>query len=207
MEEKYCKFCSKIIELSVLNFRECTYPSGKKYFKNICKSCESKNNVNYNKKRGKTPEQKEKEKVYKKQWKIKNKKKINKKYKEKLHTDSAFKLRKNISNSIRKALKNQSSIKKLSIKKYLDWEVNDLKEHLEKKFDYKMSWDNYGIYWHIDHIVPQSCLPYKSMDEENFKKCWSLNNLRPLEARKNMMDGSTRIRHKIFKDLTEKYNG
>lgn len=28
------------------------------------------------------------------------------------------------------------------------------------------------------------------MNEENFQKCWSLNNLRPLSAKKNIIDGS-----------------
>jgi hypothetical protein len=60
---------------------------------------------------------------------------------------------------------------------------------LESKFDDKMSWDNYGSYWHIDHIIPQSKLLYNSMEDENFKKCWDLQNLQPLEATANMKKG------------------
>jgi len=59
-----------------------------------------------------------------------------------------------------------------------------------------MNWDNHGKYWHIDHIMPQSILPYISMEDDNFKKCWALDNLRPLEAIQNMKDGDSRIRHK-----------
>ena len=73
---------------------------------------------------------------------------------------------------------------------------SELKIHLEKQFDSHMNWGNHGIYWHIDHIIPQSVLPYISMDDENFKICWALDNLRPLEAKQNMSDGATRIRHK-----------
>jgi hypothetical protein len=47
----------------------------------------------------------------------------------------------------------------------------------------------------IDHIVPQSDLPYSSMNDENFQKCWALENLRPLSAKQNYLDGMTRIRH------------
>ena len=50
--------------------------------------------------------------------------------------------------------------------------------------------------WHIDHIIPQSLLPYSSMEDDNFKKCWALSNLRPLSAKQNLLDGANRIRHK-----------
>ena len=56
-----------------------------------------------------------------------------------------------------------------------------------------MSWENYGIYWQIDHIYPQSLLPYDSMDHPNFLKCWSLDNLRPLEATENIRKGNKLI--------------
>jgi hypothetical protein len=78
-----------------------------------------------------------------------------------------------------------------------------LRNHLEKQFEPWMNWNNYGIYnsktwdnddpatwnWSIDHIVPQYRLPYQSMDEENFKKCWALKNLRPMNAKQNLLDG------------------
>ena len=83
----------------------------------------------------------------------------------------------------------------------LEHNIIQLRQHIERQFDDNMNWDNYGIYWHIDHIIPQSCLPYTSMEEDNFKKCWALNNLRPLEAKENMTDGSTRIRHKMYTNL------
>ncbi len=34
--------------------------------------------------------------------------------------------------------------------------LEQLKKHLASDFDGKMTWDNYGVYWHIDHIVPIS---------------------------------------------------
>jgi hypothetical protein len=61
------------------------------------------------------------------------------------------------------------------------YKLEDLKIHIEKQFDSKMSWDNYGTYWHIDHIIPRS---YFSMEQT--KDCWALENLRPLEAKENI---------------------
>lgn len=120
------------------------------------------------------------------------------KYKRKRrHMDPVFRMRENVSNAILKALKNVKSNKAgRSILQYLSYAIQDLKEHIEKQFSGEMSWDNYGIFWHIDHIVPQSDLPYSSMDDDNFKRCWALNNLRPLEAKRNMLEGAKRTRHK-----------
>lgn len=61
-----------------------------------------------------------------------------------------------------------------------------LTKHLEKQFLPGMSWDNYGM-WHIDHIVPISAHNYSSVDDIDFKKCWSLKNLRPLWASDNLI--------------------
>lgn len=63
--------------------------------------------------------------------------------------------------------------------------VNDLKEHIEKQFIDGMSWSNRKD-WHIDHIIPISAFNYNTPDDIDFKKCWSLNNLRPLWAVKNI---------------------
>lgn len=99
-------------------------------------------------------------------------------------TDPIFKLRKNCSRLINHALNGSKNGQ--SILEFLSYTIDELKRHLETQFDSKMSWKNYGIYWHIDHIIPQSLLPYVSMEDENFKKCWALSNLRPLEAIENM---------------------
>lgn len=61
-----------------------------------------------------------------------------------------------------------------------------LKKHLEKQFDSKMTWNNYGEYWHLDHKVPRSVFNFANPEDIDFKKCWALPNLQPLEARENM---------------------
>jgi 5-methylcytosine-specific restriction endonuclease McrA len=59
-----------------------------------------------------------------------------------------------------------------------------------------MNWDNYGKYnkdkmtWQIDHKIPQSKLPFKSFDDDNFRKLWALDNLQPLETVANIKKGN-----------------
>lgn len=74
--------------------------------------------------------------------------------------------------------------------KLLGYTKDDLKEHLKKLFKNDMNWQNYGTYWEIDHIIPISMFNYKDIDDEEFKLCWSLNNLQPLEKEKNKEKGN-----------------
>jgi hypothetical protein len=111
--------------------------------------------------------------------------------------DPNFKLRQYVSNAINRMLKLQSSSKGgKSILQFLTYSIDELKIHLENQFDDQMSWDNYGICWHVDHIKCQSDYPYQNMSDPNFQIMWSLDNLRPLEAKRNISDGVKRIRHK-----------
>lgn len=125
--------------------------------------------------------------VYHKQWYLDNKHDILIKHsaykKNKYITDIVFKLKAVCSSSIYQAMK--SSKNGSSILNYLPYSIQELKDHLENQFDDKMSWENYGSYWQIDHIIPQSKLPYSSMEDDNFQKCWALSNLQPLEATAN----------------------
>ena len=95
-----------------------------------------------------------------------------------------FRVDSNFSRAIRLALngnKNRQSWRKL-----VGYSLKDLIKHLEALFDNKMTWENYGSYWHIDHILPRSSFKYISASEDGFKKCWALENLQPLEAIANI---------------------
>lgn len=90
-----------------------------------------------------------------------------------------------------------------SISQFLNYNKNELKSHLESKFKARMNWENYGIYnkktwndneqktwtWQIDHIISQCLLKYSFMEDENFKKSWALENLRPLSSKQNFLLG------------------
>lgn len=93
------------------------------------------------------------------------------------------KLRKIISGAIKRSLKGGWPSKAIFEK--LGYTVEQLKEHIEKQFKEGMSWDNHGA-WHIDHVTPQSWLPFTSIEDENFLKCWALSNLQPLWAADNI---------------------
>lgn len=71
--------------------------------------------------------------------------------------------------------------------------LEQLRQHIESQFIPPMSWDNYGTYWELDHIIPQNLFNFNSPEDKDFQVCWSLANLRPLEKslnRQRPKDGS-----------------
>ncbi len=68
--------------------------------------------------------------------------------------------------------------------------VCQLKYHLEKRFKPGMTWENYGTHWHIDHKIPVAVFNYEHPDDIDFRLCWSLKNLQPLESKKNRIKGA-----------------
>src|SRR6056300_595325 len=97
------------------------------------------------------------------------------------------KISSNISKSIRNCLKSGKNGQKWE--SLVGYNLPELQKHLEKQFDDKMNWENYGKYWHIDHIIPQSMFKFDSYEDEEFRLCWSLNNLQPKEAKANISKG------------------
>lgn len=210
------KKCNKCLIKKSINKFQSFESRGKIYTRNFCIMCK-----------------REYDKVNKKEYSIKNKDLIkdrNKLYYQKNRTyvrnyqknylkelhgkDIFYVLRKNVSRQVNRILKTNGGSKfGKSILKYLPYTIQDLKNHLELKFEPWMTWDNYGKYnftlwndcdqstwtWNIDHIIPQSKLPYTSMEVDNFKKCWDLDNLRPLSAKYNYLDGINRTRHRVNK--------
>jgi DNA-directed RNA polymerase beta subunit len=143
---------------------------------------------------------KEKHKASDKKWRQTNRDKIkeyNKKYKksdsykQKRFDTIKKRLDHRFSTAIRKDLQEHLIDKKhKSWKELLGYTVQELINHLEKQFKEGMTWDNYGAYWHIDHIRPKSWFNYSSITEPSFKECWALTNLQPLEARENCSKGN-----------------
>ena len=67
----------------------------------------------------------------------------------------------------------------------LGYNTLQLKDHLEKQFIDGMCWENKGD-WHIDHIIPISAFNFHTIEDIDFKKCWALDNLRPMWAKDNI---------------------
>ena len=84
----------------------------------------------------------------------------------------------------------RKSIKK-GLKAGRPWEdlvgytVDQLKKHLEKKFEPGMAWENYGKAWEIDHKIPIAVFNFEKPEHIDFKLCWAIKNLRPLEVSLN----------------------
>jgi len=78
-------------------------------------------------------------------------------------------------------------------KKNRHWErlvgytANQLKKSIEKQFTPEMVWENHGSYWHIDHKIPISAFNFERPEDIDFKRCWALENLQPLEAARNLI--------------------
>jgi len=218
-----CKECqNNYAKQHYLNNKEEKITYAKQYYQN------NKEKIKYNNQTKKSQKtiynkqyyqiNKEKAKTFNKQYRQANKVSINarKAKNEKRHRlkDPSYKLRQYFSIQIGHALKaNASSKEGHSILEYLNYTKEKLKAHLENQFEPWMNWNNHGKYnakiwndkdpntwtWQIDHIIPQSDLPYMSMKDDNFKKCWALSNLRPLSAKQNCLDGVNRIRHQTLR--------
>jgi hypothetical protein len=143
---------------------------------------------------------------------IRNNGRLKKRAKILRENDPNFVIRRSVSYMIWKGLKNTNSSKNgESCLSFLPYSIEELRSHLEAQFEPWMTWDNHGRYikskwddsnletwnWQIDHIIPQSDLPYSSMEEDNFKRCWDLSNLRPFSAKQNNLDGTGKTRHNI----------
>ena len=113
---------------------------------------------------------------------------------EKRKNNPHLKLSHNFSNLVLQRLKRRSSGKEgKQTFKHLPYTLNELISHLESLFEPWMNWENYGVgagKWTIDHIIPDSSFNYSSMRDKEFQKCWSLNNLGPLEFIKNIKKGN-----------------
>lgn len=146
----------------------------------------------------------EKNKEYFKEYhKIYRKTNKNKQYKlqynnQKYIEDLSYRLSINFSHLIQHSLREGKQ--SIHWEKLVNYTLEDLKKHLENQFEDWMNWNNQGltatsprITWQIDHIKPVNTFNITSFDSEEFKKCWSLENLRPLDSYYNVRrpkDGS-----------------
>jgi hypothetical protein len=179
--EKYCKICGDLKKIELFRKR-CNPKTQRISFESYCKECEYRKNNERLKRAAKILRQ----------------------------TNPNFVIRKSLSYFIWKSLaKSNSSKQDQSCLQFLPYTIEELRLHLESQFEPWMNWDNHGSYrkhswndndsstwsWQIDHIIPQSSLPYTTMLEDNFHKSWALSNLRPLSAKQNLLDGTSQIRH------------
>lgn len=86
------------------------------------------------------------------------------------------------------AMRRNSTRKSARSNELLGCTYAELAAHLEQQFKRGMSWDNFGSYWHIDHIIP--CAAFDLSKPEQQRQCFHYLNLQPLEAKANMSKGA-----------------
>jgi hypothetical protein len=95
------------------------------------------------------------------------------------HNDPIYKLINNFRTAIYQVLKENNVQKNGHYFEILKYTPEQLINHLEKQFSDEMTWDNYGD-WHVDHKHPISLYNIKEIGDNEFMKCWSLDNLQPM---------------------------
>ena len=87
-----------------------------------------------------------------------------------------------------------------AIEEQCGYTEEQLADHLESQFTENMNWDNQvkpkepgQFTWQLDHITPHFNFKYDSLEHPDFAKCWSLDNLRPMEAVMNMQKGNKKL--------------
>lgn len=157
----YCKECAKeAAKLSRLRNRDKRLRCEKEYREN--------NRVEISKRQ--------------KDWKNKNKKHVkqyNREYFANYYKNLNNRLAKNLRNRLRQAVvkgyKNGSSVRDLGCS------INEFRLYLESKFEFGMSWDNYGSNincWNMDHIIPLS--QFDLTDREQLLRACHYTNLQPM---------------------------
>lgn len=123
------------------------------------------------------------------EWYQKNKKLVNDRCKERRLNDVNYRMKGILRQSLyRVALNGGRS-------KYIKFSFDDLKNHLESKFEEGMSWENYGKNgWHIDHVKPLSSFnffnKYGEANINEIEMAFSIENLQPLWAKDNYTKGA-----------------
>jgi len=109
-------------------------------------------------------------------------------------SDPLYKLITNFRTAIWTVLKESNVDKYGHYFDILQYTPEELINHLEKQFKDDMTWDNYGI-WHVDHKLPITSFDIQEMGDEEFMRCWCLDNLQPMWGEENI-----RKSNKILED-------
>ena len=128
-------------------------------------------------------------KEYLKEYREKNTEKIKKTKRDyernRKASDPLYKLISNFRTAIYQVLKESNVDKNKHYFDILQYTPESLIKHLESQFENNMNWDNYGE-WHVDHKLPITSFNIEEMGDEEFMRCWSLDNLQPMWGTDNI---------------------
>lgn len=105
--------------------------------------------------------------------------------KKRKQADPSFKIACNLRSRLNRLIKNKKVGSAITD---LGCSIEDLKTHLESKFQPGMTWQNHGIKgWHIDHIKP--LYDFDLTDKVQFLEACHYTNLQPLWWYDNLSKG------------------
>jgi len=166
-QTKICTVCNENKTLDNFHVAKC-----KGNIRSMCKSCSS---------------------LKRKEYYRKNKDKVNKqvtKYQvEKMKKDPIFKLKVRLRTRVYQALKNQGKQKNKRTLQYIDCTPQFFQEWIQFQLYDGMTLENYGKYWHVDHVIP--CSKFDLSKPEKVNQCFNWKNLRPYLASKNLAKNDT----------------
>lgn len=119
-------------------------------------------------------------------------------------TDPIFRMHKLLRSRQRLAIQNKQ--KKGSAVRDIGCNGEELKSHIESLFDARMTWENAGSYWHLDHIFPLAKANMENRVEYLAVSNW--RNLQPLEAKANIAKGDkvTPAARRLFNKLVKEFS-
>jgi|688.fasta_scaffold687870_1 molecular chaperone GrpE (heat shock protein) len=128
-------------------------------------------------------------KEYQKKWREENRDKLKKTKRDyernRKASDPLYKLISNFRTAIYQVLKESNVEKNKHYFDILQYTPESLINHLESQFEENMNWENYGE-WHVDHKLPITSFNIQEMGDEEFMRCWSLDNLQPMWGTDNI---------------------
>ena len=107
-------------------------------------------------------------------------------------TDPTYKLIANFRTAIYTVLKENDMNKYGHYFDILKYSPDELVVHLENQFTEGMTWNNYGK-WHVDHRLPIASFKFQEVGDNEFMRCWELNNLQPMWGIENIIKGDNII--------------
>ena len=122
----------------------------------------------------------------KSEYRRENKQKLQQYFKQKLKDDPIFKLSCAIRKRVGEIIRTKRFTKSKSLNEYLGCDGETFQRHIESQFSPDMNWENYGLVWNIDHIIPLSIAKTNhQVYELNHYK-----NLRPMYSTDNFKKGN-----------------
>ena len=102
-------------------------------------------------------------------------------------TDINFRLTELCRRRLRHALKGNS--KTASTMKLIGCTIDELRQHIESKFEPWMNWENQGLGgWDVEHI--KACFHFNMEDPQQQRACFNWSNLQPMEHIANIKKGT-----------------